>query len=180
MMEYFPASGHRPPLHECLAKVDDSDVVVVLVAYRYGWVPPDQPAAGEKSISWLECERAMNRGIEVLAFIVDKTVDWPVELRETYRITAAIDDGTDSPELLTEVKRNKAKLEEFKRWLERGRIRATFGSVDDLRAKVESSLREWRVRHATFQGTDLLSTSDSADSSRYLEFLRDQTAWIDI
>ena len=39
MMEYWRAGGKRPPLDACLAKVDDADVVVVIVSHRYGWVP---------------------------------------------------------------------------------------------------------------------------------------------
>src|SRR5437773_1023530 len=66
MMEYFPASGHKPTLEACLEKVDEAEVVVVLVAHRYGWVPD-----GLKSITWLECDHARKRKIEVLAFVVD-------------------------------------------------------------------------------------------------------------
>src|ERR1039457_4756014 len=39
MMEYFPAAGNLPSLAVCLKKVDEAEVVVVLVAHRYGWVP---------------------------------------------------------------------------------------------------------------------------------------------
>jgi Domain of unknown function (DUF4062) len=42
MMEYFAASGDRPPLDACVAKVSEGDVLVVLVAHRFGWVPPAQ------------------------------------------------------------------------------------------------------------------------------------------
>ena len=38
MMEYFPASG-RPSLSACREMVAEAEVVVVLVAHRYGWVP---------------------------------------------------------------------------------------------------------------------------------------------
>lgn len=72
MMEYFVAGGDRPPLAACLAKVSEADVLCVLVAHRYGWVPPDQPAGGRKSITWLECERAVGEGKEVLAFLLDE------------------------------------------------------------------------------------------------------------
>jgi hypothetical protein len=77
MMEYFVASGDRPPLAACLAKVSEADVLCVLVAYRYGWVPPDQPAGANKSITWLECEKAVGEGKEVLAFLLDEAVAWP-------------------------------------------------------------------------------------------------------
>src|SRR5688572_17463797 len=89
MMEYFEARGDHPPLRTCLDKVDEADLVVAVVAYRYGWVPPDQPAGHNKSITWLECERAVARGKEVIAFPVDEGHAWPVELREEYRATEA-------------------------------------------------------------------------------------------
>ena len=52
MMEYFVASGKRAPLATSLAKVDDADLVVAIVAHRYGWVPPDQEGDHHKSITW--------------------------------------------------------------------------------------------------------------------------------
>jgi hypothetical protein len=60
MMEYFGVGGTRPPLGECLAKVSASDVVVVLVAHRYGWKPSEPPGDGSKSVTWLECEHAVS------------------------------------------------------------------------------------------------------------------------
>ena len=59
MMEHFPASGEYPPLGASLAKVDQADVVVAIVAHRYGWVPPGSDA---KSITCLECEHALAQG----------------------------------------------------------------------------------------------------------------------
>ena len=58
MMEYFGASG-RPSMQECLARVSCADVVVVITAHRYGWVPEEQPDDDDKSITWLECEHAV-------------------------------------------------------------------------------------------------------------------------
>ena len=58
------------PLDECLAKVAGDDVLVVIVAHRFGWVPEDQPGAeaDRNSITWLECEAAKAQGMRVLAF----------------------------------------------------------------------------------------------------------------
>lgn len=56
MMEYFTASGDKPPLEYCLREVSETDLLVVIVAHRYGWVPPDQPGDQRKSITWLEWE----------------------------------------------------------------------------------------------------------------------------
>src|SRR5271165_2038924 len=86
MMEYFPASGHKPTLAGCLEKVDEAEVVVVLVAHRYGWVPDDPENPDAKSITWLECEHAWKVKKEVLAFLVDPDCAWPAEWREDYRL----------------------------------------------------------------------------------------------
>ncbi len=126
MMEYFAASG-GPPLEECLAEVAPCDVVVVIAAQRYGWVPKDQPDGAAKSITWLECERAK----DLLVFFPDKDVPWPVDRTEAYRLTAAFNEGKFTPELLAEVTRNTTKLQEFQGWLN-GRTRANFKSPEDL------------------------------------------------
>ena len=89
MMEDFAASG-RLPLDVCREKVSEADVLVVIVAHRYGWVPPGQPPNQFHSITWLECEEAARQGKEVLAFLVDPACEWPLDQREAYRITAAI------------------------------------------------------------------------------------------
>jgi hypothetical protein len=113
MMEYFVATG-GPSLRECLRKVSEADVVVAIVAHRYGWVPPDQPASDCKSITWLECEHAEGEGKRVLAFLADKDCDLPEEDREEYRITLAIRERQATPELLAEVQRNVTKLAEIR------------------------------------------------------------------
>jgi hypothetical protein len=68
-------------------------VLVVIVAHRYGWAPADQPGPDGKSITWLECERAREKGNEVIAFVVDDKHPWPAELKETHRLTKAIEEG---------------------------------------------------------------------------------------
>jgi hypothetical protein len=68
MMEDFPSIGH-PPLDVCCDKVTQADVLVAIVAHRYGWIPPGQPANQFKSITWLECEEAVRQGKEVLVFL---------------------------------------------------------------------------------------------------------------
>src|SRR5437879_6153491 len=87
MMEYFPASGHAPTLPACLEKVAEAEVVVVLVAHRYGWTPVGPANPDAKSITWLECGHARQvTKKEVLAFLVDPDYDWPPQLREDYRL----------------------------------------------------------------------------------------------
>ena len=169
MMEYFVATG-GPSLPECLRLVSEADVVVVIVAHRYGWVPPDQPDGEYKSITWLECEYAEREGKRVLGFIVDNDVGWPDKDREEQRIAVAIREGRATPELLAEIQRNVAKLAEFKKWLSRN-VRATFRNLDDLQHKIEIALREWRGGEAP---------PVPGDPAKYLASLRNETAYIDI
>jgi hypothetical protein len=67
MMEYFTPQGKRKPYPACMREVEGCDVVVAIVAHRYGWVPANEPDGGDKSITWLECERAK----EVIACVID-------------------------------------------------------------------------------------------------------------
>jgi len=179
MQEDFAATG-TPALEECLQRVSKADLLVVLVAYRYGWVPPDQPGGGDKSLTWLECERAASTGKEILAFLLDQEAKWPAEFKEAYRTSAAIDAGTDTPELIAEVKRNVARLNEFKDWLRRERNVAQFTTTEDLRVKVSAALHAWRQRHPEFARAATPLPGGAADPSRYLESLRAETAYIDI
>ncbi len=182
MMEYFVAGGDRPPLAACLAKVVEADVLCVLVAHRYGWVPPDQPAGGNKSITWLECEKAVGEDKEVLAFLLDDAVAWPAEYREEEAIASAVREGRASPELLAEVQANVRGLQELKKWLNGRAITARFTSPEDLRGKLAGALHDWRGRHPeyTVGKAPKSETPIPADPARYLEALRLRTAYIDI
>jgi formylglycine-generating enzyme required for sulfatase activity len=180
MMEYFAATGARPPLDECLDAISGADIVIVVVAHRYGWVPQDQSSQSGKSITWLECERAIEQGKDVLAFVVDNDSPWPMELKEPYRITTAIETGEAGTELLAEVQRNVSSLAKFKQWLDSRLIRATFSSPDDLRSKVTSALHEWRARHLGLSEAQASKVPGHRDWGQYLRFLREATAWIDV
>ena len=176
MMEYFVASGKHPPYRACIEKVAAADVLVAIVAHRYGWIPPDQPGAGSKSITWLECEEAVQQGQEVLAFVVDPGAPWPEADREEHRITANI--RTATPELLAQVQRDIENLSKFKTWLNSLGIRTTFANPQDLRTKVESALREWRPKPRPKRPPR--PRPAQSDPTVYLKSLREQTAWIDI
>lgn len=177
MVEYFTTSGDHLPYEFCMDQVGQTDILIAIVAHRYGWVPADQPPPGGKSITWLECEQAVRQGKEVLAFLVDEGADWPLKLRESYRITEAIESGSASVETFEEARSKVAKLRQFKQWLNQRGIRASFATPDDLKIKVLRSLQEWRERHPTFKTAPLVK---KRDPSTYLEQLREDTGWIDI
>lgn len=129
MMEYFTPQGKRKPYAGCMAEVDGCDLVIAIVAHRYGWVPEDQPGRGTKSITWLECERAE----EAIAFVVDEKIQWPKELRESFRLSEAAEGGTLTLELAAEVQRNLARLKEFKAWLSGRGFRWEFSAAGTRR-----------------------------------------------
>ena len=140
MQEYW-SSERRPPLKVCLEQVEKADIVVVIVAHRYGWVPDDQPGDDRKSITWLECEAAEKSGKELLAFIVDENYDWPDELREEYQLSKVMGTDDATPELFKTINENVKRLEAFKSWLCEG-VRQEFTNCEDLRGKIESALRD--------------------------------------
>ncbi len=170
MMEYFPASGHATSLPVCLKNVADAEVVVVIVAHRYGWVPDGPENPGKKSITWLECEHAWRvTGKEVLAFLVDPNYKWPVEFHENYRLVTE----RNKPGIGEEVNRNEEKLGQFKRELNRY-VRATFTDAASMRALAEA-LADWRQRqHPT------IAAATYRDPETYLKALEDDTRQIRI
>jgi hypothetical protein len=91
MMEDFPAAGHAPSLKYCLEKVDEAEVVVVLVAHRYGWVPEDASNPDNKSITWLECDHARQAGL------------WPLQWQRLDRRFLARTRGSTAPRCASRV-----------------------------------------------------------------------------
>jgi formylglycine-generating enzyme required for sulfatase activity len=182
MMEYFEARGDHPPLSVCLEKVGAADLVVAIAAYRYGWVPPDQAAGDARSITWLECESAVQAGKEVLAFVVDEEQPWPVELREEYRATEMLLKGRAlTPQAFEDIQRNIERLHDFKAWLKGRGVSATFTTADDLQYKIAQALRGWRDRHPEFSRA--LPPAPRVEVERpdlYLRWLLARTAFIDI
>jgi hypothetical protein len=172
MMEYFASSGAAPPLEQCLKSVEDSDVVVVLVAHQYGWVPPEQVGHDHKSITWLECEKAASEDKEVLAFILADDFPWPDNLREESAILAAFNSGRLTVDVQDRIWRNCEGLKRFKAWLNSRGIRATFTTPEDLEAKVLHALNEWRSRDE--KQTRRNTTAEGANSLAFLASYRRQ------
>ena len=171
MMEYFPASGHTPSLPACLEKVEEAELVVVLVAHRYGWVPDAPENPDKKSITWLECEHAWQRTKkEVLAFLVDPDYPWPAELREDYRLVKE----RKRPGIVEEVDRNEEKLGQFKKGLS-GYFRGQFTDAASVRPLVSEALAAWRQRHHPAH-----EALPEGDPEAYLKALEDDTRQIRI
>lgn len=175
MMEYTTAQGALRPYESCMEGVAQCDVVVVIVAHRYGSIPPDQPwpkANRTKSITWLECKQARRRNIEVLAFLMDETATWPAERYEAHRIYHGIP--------AEEVLRNVERLREFKSWLSGEGFRGTFTNAENLQSAVVQALTKWKERQPGSTRVTSSPPRSRTDPRKYLAWLREQTAWIDI
>ena len=119
LQENWTAEDH-PPLDACLERVRKADVLVVIVAHRYGWVPEDGAHNSEgKSITWLECEQAEAQGKHVLAFVVDEGADWPVELKDEAGLkrAMALEDDAAAEALIKATRQRIKGLKAFKQWL---------------------------------------------------------------
>ena len=183
MMEYFVASGKKPPLDACLAEVDEADVLVAIVAHRYGWVPKGQTPRQYKSITWLECERAAKEGKDVLAFLLDDEgleQPWPEQSREEYQVAKAIREGKATAKLLQETQRNVKQLEKFKSWLNNRAIRAKFTTPEDLRGEIRAALGKWKPQPTSRKKRAPQKRAPKDDPQKYLNSLREETAYIDI
>ena len=76
-MEQYVAEGSKPVLR-CKADVQASDAYVIIVAWRYGYVPgrAATPVDG-RSITEIELQEAQACGKPVLAFLLDPEAPWP-------------------------------------------------------------------------------------------------------
>lgn len=145
-MEYF---GSTPTLSldECKMRVKEADAVVVIVAHRYGWVPPPEKGGdGVKSITWIEYETAKELDRPIFAFVVDKNAPWP-HRRESDRFTDELTARPDLPpegkqRITDQILRSLEGLECLKNELKQ-RVRDIFSSPEDLAVKVVASLASW-------------------------------------
>ena len=76
-MAFWAADGHAGA-DLSLTRVRQSDVLVLILAHRYGHVP----AGTTQSITEMEYDAARQSGIPVLAFLLDEDVPWPPKYME--------------------------------------------------------------------------------------------------
>ena len=119
-MEIFTASTH-PVVDECLRFVKEADLMVGIIAWRYGWEPD-----GNKSITEMEYAAAKER----LMFLTDPNL--PVNPEQDF-------------DPMPERWKKQEKLEAFKARIRNDQTPAPFKETT-LGTKVLASLNEWRSR----------------------------------
>ena len=135
VMERFgPLPGE--PVAECERKAGESDVVVCIVAHRYGFVPEK----GRGSITRREVEAAKAAGKDVLAWIVADDYPW-TEKKEQDLLT----DPTvlADPARVAEVAAGVQALLDFKAWLRASFVCEAFTTPDDLGRKIAVALSRY-------------------------------------
>ncbi len=131
MERFGPLPGE--PVTECERKARECDVLVCIVAHRYGFVPEK----GRGSITRREVEAAKAAGREVLVWIVADDHPW-TEKKEQDLLT----DPTvlADPARVAEVAAGVQALLDFKAWLRANFTPETFTTPDDLGRKIALAL----------------------------------------
>jgi hypothetical protein len=76
-MEQYIAEGSKP-VERCKLDIRAADTYVIIVAWRYGYVPGlTTSPADKRSITEIELDEAKNNGKPILAFLLDPEVPWP-------------------------------------------------------------------------------------------------------
>jgi len=140
MERFGPLPGE--PVAECERKARESDVVVCIVAHRYGFVPEK----GRGSITRREVEAARAAGKEVLVWIVADDYPW-TEKKEQDLLT----DPTvlADPARVTEVAAGVQALLDFKAWLRATYVCEAFTTPADLGQKIALALHKYVQDKAT-------------------------------
>ena len=141
----------RPSVKECMEQVERGQILVVLVAFRYGWVPSrEEGGDGESSITRMEVERARAAGLEVIPFLVEDNAHWSI---------ADVEGLTD--------RKAQERLDRFKADLRKS-LAGFFETPKSLEAPTVLALnkaaeRIERSRVAPRRGTYLKDRPDEAD-----------------
>lgn len=114
------AATDQPPLERSLADVRASEVAVFLVAWRYGYVPPNE----QYSVTELEYRAALDANVPCLIFLVGDNTPWP---REYYD-------------------HDSTNISRFRRQLVENHLVAFFDTPETLALQVAVSLHSWVAR----------------------------------
>jgi tetratricopeptide (TPR) repeat protein len=124
------------PVEECERLARESDVVICVVAHRYGFIPEK----GRGSITQREVEAAHKAGRDVLVWIVSDDYPWSEKQEQDLLTNPEV---LSSPEKITEVTEAIRELVAFKSWLLTTFTPERFTTPDDLGRKIAVALSNY-------------------------------------
>jgi hypothetical protein len=135
-METFGA-GPGTPVQTCIEKVAAADVLVVMLGWRYGFVPTKADGGdGAKSMTRIEVEAAQRAGKPILAFIVEDAFAWTQRKEQDDLLDAKSASATKR------VKQRVDALREFKAMCMSVLTVKRFSTPDNLATQVSTSLAQ--------------------------------------
>jgi len=135
-------AGTIAPLSKVIEMVDRSEAYVGIFAWRYGYIPPGPNPAlrvqqvpirvadatpGKTSITHYEYLRARQRGLPVLAFLLDESCAWPP------RFVDGFDTTPNAP-------RDAQNIRALRFALQQERVVSWFTTPSDLEARVSAAI----------------------------------------
>ena len=136
----------RPSVPQCREKVESADILVVLVAHRYGWTPTiDEGGDGHTSITWLEVKWAWELDKEVVPYLVQPDASWRMDQVEGHGNQLVLD-----------------RLNAFKDELKRRHAGFFSGDPASLRHSLEGALRDAgnRIRERAAEQANSISVAE--------------------
>jgi Domain of unknown function (DUF4062) len=138
-METFGA-GPQTPVQTCLEKVAAADLPVVMLGWRYGFVPTKADGGdggdGARSMTHIEVEAAQRAGKPILAFVVEDAFAWTQRKEQDDLLDAKSASATKR------VKQRVDALREFKAMCMRTLTVERFSTPDNLATQVSTSLAQ--------------------------------------
>ncbi|MEA2175774.1 MAG: hypothetical protein QOD00_3366 [Blastocatellia bacterium] len=147
-IEYLDTSI-QPPLDVCLRAVGDSQLLILLIGWRYGYVPEGY----EKSLMELEYDIAVKNKISVLTYMMD----------DRHPVSPKFIDTGEGAE----------RLRHFRGRLKREKVVRTFGSPEDLAQKVSIDLSYYYTKLVSEIAEDII---DKPQLKRELESYKEESA----
>lgn len=120
-MIYWSADPRDGAQHS-VDRVKECDLVILILAHRYGYVPEGE----QYSVTEMEYRTAVEEKIPVLAFFVDETIPWPPAFIESEKTV---------------------ELRQFKQLVETQVTRKLFKSPEQLEALISQAMYSYLDRH---------------------------------
>jgi len=133
-IEYMGAED-KESTKACLDLIDKCDLFVGIYAWRYGYVPE----GSEKSITELEYDYAVKKGIPRFCYFVDENYTWPPPLMEHTAIN---------------------KIEKFKQKVSGERVFDVFTDKGSLKYNINNDLSKWMNENALMEIEEIINDNN--------------------